>query len=333
MPNTVTELQSNIVTVLGATAPNAPANGSQRPKGKRPSRRKPKANKGEEMPAQDAPAKKVKKLRNKAAEKEDAPHDPAVPRDFGIVGRAAKAAVAAVEKIGFPAAVFGSMACGLYGNKRRPNDVDILICVPPDSGLIAEDIKRKILDVNPRNFFLKLPRDPANTYRKLYYRDEYMGPECKVDILIPGTLMLPLLAPSQITRIDDIPVVPFSVLLLQKLQGWDDHGREEQGFKRTKQQTDEGDLRRMMGLAAARALAAGVLPWDDKALFPAEFMQLSRERVIAYSKKFPDRAAWWEKLGFVTKAPETGPTKEDASANGKATTVDAVNDATEPTQA
>ncbi|KAL1759979.1 hypothetical protein FB107DRAFT_203789 [Schizophyllum commune] len=332
MPNTVTGLQSNIVTVLGATAPNDAVNGSQRLRGKRPSRPKPKAKEGEGTPIQDAPAKKVRKPRKKVAEK-DAPPDPAVPRDFGIVGRAAKAAVAAIEKIGFPAAVFGSMACGLYGNKRTPNDVDILICIPPDSDLVAEDIKRMILDVNPRNFFLKLPRDPANTYRKLYYRDEYMGPECKVDILIPGTLMLPLLAPSQITRIDDIPVVPFSVLLLQKLQGWDDHGREEQGFKRTKQQTDEGDLRRMMGLAAARALAAETSPWDDEALFPAEFMQLSRERVIAYSKKFPDRSAWWENLGFVTKAPETAPTKEDASANGKATTVDAVNHANEPTQA
>ena len=122
MPNTVTELQSNIVTVLGATAPNAPANSSPRPKGKRPSRGKPKAkNEGEETPAQDAPAKRVKKPRKKVVEKEDAPHDPAVPRDFGIVGRAAKAAVAAIEKIGFPAAVFGSMACGLYGNKRTPN--------------------------------------------------------------------------------------------------------------------------------------------------------------------------------------------------------------------
>ena len=38
-------------------------------------------------------------------------------------------------------------------------DVDILICIPPDSDLVAEDIKRMILDVNPRNFFLKLPRD------------------------------------------------------------------------------------------------------------------------------------------------------------------------------
>ena len=120
MPNTVTELQSNIVTVLGTTAPNAAVNGSQRPRGKQPTRRKPKAKEGEGTPIQDAPAKKVRKPRKKVAEK-DAPHDPAVPRDFGIVGRAAKAAVAAIEKIGFPAAVFGSMACGLYGNKRTPN--------------------------------------------------------------------------------------------------------------------------------------------------------------------------------------------------------------------
>ncbi|KAL1737825.1 hypothetical protein HDZ31DRAFT_51791, partial [Schizophyllum fasciatum] len=134
----------------------------------------------------------------------------------------------------------------------------------------------------------------------------------------PGTLMLPLLSPSQITRIQDIPVVPFSVLLVQKLQGWDDHGREEQGFKRTKQQTDEGDLRRMMALAAARALAAAAPPWDNRVLFPVEFMQLTRERVAAYCKKFPDRAAWWEKMGFVTQAPDAAPVDgqpsvEDAS--------------------
>ncbi|TRM67943.1 hypothetical protein BD626DRAFT_450108 [Schizophyllum amplum] len=258
----------------------------------------------------NTPPTSIQPKKKLSAKKEDTP---TLPRDFGIVGRATRAAIAAVERNGWQCALFGSMACGLYGNKRMPNDADLLVFVPPDSGITAEDIKRRILDVNPRNFFLKMPRDPTQPYRKLYYRDEYLSQDCKVDILVPGTLMLPLLTPPYITRIDGIPVVPFSVLLLQKLQGWDDHGREEQGFKRTKQQTDEGDLRRMMALSAARMLATAAPPWGDRVLFSADFLKLSRERVLAYCKKFPDRATGWETLGFVTKAPESVTT--DAATN------------------
>ena len=44
----------------------------------------------------------------------------------------------------------------------------------------------------------------------------------KVDILLPGVMHLPALPTSMITRISSLPLVPFPVLLLQKLQGWAD---------------------------------------------------------------------------------------------------------------
>jgi hypothetical protein len=167
------------------------------------------------------------------------------------------------------------------------------------------ELKELILRTNPRNFYLKMPRDPAAEYRILWYRRWYRGPECKVDILVPGTMHLPHLPKQSAVVVGDIPLVPFGLLLLHKLQGWDDHRKAEEPFKRAKQHQDAGDVRRLLALKETGKLAEGAPPWDDRGMFGEEFMALTRERVQAYCEAFPDRAARWKEIGFDVVVPET----------------------------
>ncbi|EAU92225.1 hypothetical protein CC1G_10111 [Coprinopsis cinerea okayama7 len=175
---------------------------------------------------------------------------------FQLVLEAAQRVVQVLTSHNLPCAVFGSLASRLYGASRCPKDVDLLVSQPASSSsedsqqlLTPQQLKTLILDTDPQHFFLTLPRDPTAPYRILHYRKWYMGPECKVDILVPGIMHLPSIPPSYTTLVEGVPLVPFELLLLHKLQGWDDHRRMvDEPHKMRKQYQDAADVRRLMGM-------------------------------------------------------------------------------------
>lgn len=169
----------------------------------------------------------------------------------------------------------------------------------------AHEIKELLVRTSPRNFYLRMPRDPTAPYRILWYRRHFRGPECKVDILIPGEMHLPALHPwgrssATVQWKDNIPLVPFPVLLYHKLQGWSDHVNAEEEHKRRKQAQDAADVRRLLSLvhemAKLKKMPLGGL--HDELLFSEEFRELTVGRVRAYCVAFGDRSGMWKSLGF-----------------------------------
>lgn len=150
----------------------------------------------------------------------------------------------------------------------------------------------------------------------LYYRltDSMAGQtpctSCKVDIVFPGTLHLPNLPLTQIWWDDALPLVPFSVLLLQKLQGWDDHRTSSDKLKKLRQQTDAQDVQGLLKLSMCVALRF-TQPWGDRRLFSAEFERLSRIRVKEFCSAFTEEVDWIS-LGFET-APASLPNSATVS--------------------
>ncbi|KAK0431444.1 hypothetical protein EV421DRAFT_1743113 [Armillaria borealis] len=128
---------------------------------------------------------------------------PAIPSygDDAVVFQAARAATRILGAQGYTFAIFGSLACYLYGSSRVLNDVDIVIssytCDP-------EEIKVLLVAANPALFYLVHDREMKKV---------------KVDILRAGTLQLPKLFSETIVEKQGLPVVPMSVLL-HKLKGW-----------------------------------------------------------------------------------------------------------------
>ncbi|KAG6908910.1 hypothetical protein DXG01_002791 [Tephrocybe rancida] len=216
--------------------------------------------------------------------------------------RAAETTVAALRDSGFLCAIFGSMACSLYGNPRLPNDVDVLVLLP-DEPHTQEEIKSKVIDRFPDNFFLKPARDPSATYRILYYRpsaDTISRNEIiKIDILLPGVMNLPSLQLWQVVIRAGLPVVPYSVLLMQKLQGWDDHRNSADDRHRKKAPDDTKDVLWLLESSDALMNTSSQLQaWSDRSLFSESFENLSRTRVNLFCVVFPASSEKWRKLGF-----------------------------------
>lgn len=145
-----------------------------------------------------------------------------------------------------------------------------------------------------------MPRDPAAEYRILWYRQKYKGPECKIDILVPGIMYLPFLKPNRMVWIDSLPLVPFALLLYQKLQGWDDHCKAEEAHYKRRQHQDAADVKKLLGLRHRMESLAGSKSLEDEELFGEEFRTLTKERVKSYCEAFKDRKKEWTQLGFET---------------------------------
>jgi hypothetical protein len=186
-------------------------------------------------------------------------------------------------------------------------DADILVLTSA-SDITAEILKQLLVAAAPRLFYLKNSRDPAATYRILWFRQRPGRRETKVDILVPGPMSLPLIPLPRIRWVSGLPLAPFCFILLHKLKGWADHRDAPEGFKRARQSTDAADVRRLLDIVTEmRALQAAPSWKEDLELFDAELQADSVVRVQQYCVEFPGRAKRWRSLGFDVPEPEAAP--------------------------
>jgi len=224
------------------------------------------------------------------------------PNRIQMVFLAGLTTVAMLHKLGFSCAVYGSLACFLYGNLREPNDVDLLV-LPPHNSISVEDLKLAVERLDPVHFYLVPSKRPGAAYKMLCYRlsntsnVQTVSTSCKVDLVFPGTLHLPALPRMQIFWDEGLPLIPFSLLLLRKLQGWDDHRISGEEIKRLKQGTDAADVEGLLELTGTVSLRFS-RPWSDRLLFSEEFEAMSRRRVRLYCSVFPECAESWRLLGL-----------------------------------
>ena len=155
-----------------------------------------------------------------------------------------------------------------------------------------EELKRRLVEIDS-SFFTVASKNPTASYRVLWYRRGLYGEKCKVDLLLPGVMSIPSIPSSSIVWIDGLPVAPFSMVLLLKLQAWDDHKKEYKTYLNLKQHTDVKDIDYMLPLAQAN----GLEPRKESTL-PTSFIQKAEGRVRDYTRSFPNSAKYWKALGF-----------------------------------
>lgn len=105
-------------------------------------------------------------------------------------------------------------------------DVDLLVLPPPEITVSVEDLKKNLVALDPYHFFTSLDDDSQTTYHTLRYPLTNSSVHssmsaCKIDFLLPAEMNLPNLPPSRIHWDKGLPLVPLSLLLLQKRQAWD----------------------------------------------------------------------------------------------------------------
>ncbi|KAK0190128.1 hypothetical protein F5146DRAFT_1139668 [Armillaria mellea] len=189
---------------------------------------------------------------------------PAVPipgmrKKAGLVLQAAVDATRLLRDSGHLCAIFGSTACYLYGNKRQPNDLNILV----SSSGNAEEGKRG-----------------GRTFQVLYYQ-QYLRigggmvyKRTKVSIVTADTMMLLFLSSGSTVVKESLPLVPLEVLLLHKLQGWHDHMTAMEPHKQGKQHVDVADIRCTLKIVL-QSLTGNERSWARVALsfFQEEFQR------------------------------------------------------------
>lgn len=230
---------------------------------------------------------------------------------YSVVLSAARAVVACFNAHGLDSAVFGSLACKLYGNGREPRDVDILVmATSPSSQQLSDNnheantemLKDLLRTSDPSHFELKQSVYSDAQYRVIWYNhvteDGEEREQCKIDLVLPGTLHLPFVPKAAFEVIGGIPLLPFSIVLVQKLQGWDDHGKATQRHKRDRQQVDAADLRNLLKMEHHIAPLRIQQPWQDENLFDLEFQALTRKRVQDFCWRNPATVQEWQKLGL-----------------------------------
>lgn len=195
----------------------------------------------------------------------------------------------------------------------HPQDVDFLV-LPPASSPYTSDtlIKNLLVSLAPAHFFLKPPLDPAAPYSLLFYRrTANLSPGapnahhhiCKVDLVLPPALLLPRLPAARAVWTEGMPLVPYALLLLQKLQGWDDHLASGEEWKRKKaEEVDAEDVRLLLRLPPGVKLREARGWMEDAEVFTdggkGEFVRKSRERVDRFVEVYPETRVAWRALGF-----------------------------------
>ncbi|KAH8916321.1 hypothetical protein BT69DRAFT_1270553 [Atractiella rhizophila] len=220
------------------------------------------------------------------------------PSPILTVQEVAKAAIQALSTCGYDAAILGSLASRQYGVMRSPNDVDILVLPRPWDLSSQEDIKRSVVRVDSR-FYLRDAKTPGATDKVLYFKAySYSRTYTKVDLLLPGVMNLPTLPPEKVMMIGDLPIGPFSLLLLTKLQCWDDNRQAIQYFKQQKQYTDASDIEALLRLPNAKMLRKEENWFLDADVLGERICRLTPPRVKRICGAYPKMKRDWQLLGF-----------------------------------
>ncbi|CAE6500461.1 unnamed protein product [Rhizoctonia solani] len=200
---------------------------------------------------------------------------------------AATDAVSVFEAQGTRICAVGGLACKLEGNFRTPNDADLLVL---DTTTPQEQLKRILVNANPK-FYLIAARDPSATYKVLWYRTD-SGVRVKVDLLQPGIMSIPNFPPDLIQYkrylTYRIPVAPFGLVLLLKLQAWEQHKQSLESRYYMKHHTDAWDINYLLPLAITAGVVCDYLP--------SEFRREARRRVRSYVQSHPSSKEHWDKI-------------------------------------
>ncbi|KAI0033602.1 hypothetical protein K488DRAFT_47428 [Vararia minispora EC-137] len=179
------------------------------------------------------------------------------------------------EKRGLSSCLVGSAATILWGVPRVPNDIDLVVMTTAH----AQEGLKRLLAADDSDFELRPSRNPRNTYKVVWCKvpgSSYK--KCKVDILVPGIMNIPLIHTSRL------------------LQAWDDHRSASlrRPDLREKQYVDAEDINILLSIARRR----GMHRRDGVGYLPSSFLSAADVRVRSYVLSYPQSMTAWKAVGF-----------------------------------
>ncbi|KAI0356749.1 hypothetical protein OH77DRAFT_163095 [Trametes cingulata] len=205
------------------------------------------------------------------------------------------------ERRGLRCCLMGSVASYLYGVPRTPNDVDLVVL----SNQYTQESLKEILVRENKQFVLVRSRNPRATYRVLWYRILGTYARCKVDILIPGILNVPMVPEEHIVISKAphyLPVMPLIPQLLLKLQGWSDHRASPRSDMQFKQYLDVRDIDALLEIVCNKKLR---IDDEDVRWVPESMIEDARStlrRYVLFASTGSVRK--WRAIGFDVRSAD-----------------------------
>ena len=173
-------------------------------------------------------------------------------------------------------------------------DLDVLCLTTYPGG--AEAIKQRLCEENDK-FYTRPARNRKDPWKVLYWDTGSNDPgfrRIKVDILVPGVMNLPHIPTNFIVTIHGIPCAPLHLLLLHKLQAWDDRCRSSRPHVRAKIPGDIEDIEDLLFVANQRGLNL----LERRPYITDSFHVISCRRVEEFVCQYPRYRQLWADLGL-----------------------------------
>lgn len=196
--------------------------------------------------------------------------------------------------------VTGDTACALYGTPRRPaHELDLLVLT---NRYPREKLEKHLVSADP-DFYLWSPRDAPAQHRVLCYKLSGAPGEpkrgCKVNVVLPDNIGMPVILPSKVQRIDDLPVMPLLLLLFLKLQCWTDRRVTLRWYMRSKQHDEDvRDIRDLLVLVRSRGEC---IDRDRLQWLPTPTVEAAIVRITEFVEAFPDTTTNWRVVGYAPR--------------------------------
>ncbi|KAH9848592.1 hypothetical protein C2E23DRAFT_889036 [Lenzites betulinus] len=203
------------------------------------------------------------------------------------------------EEKGLKCCLIGSVASYLYGVKRTPNDVDLVVL----THIYGQEYLKEVLVRADAQYTLVRSRNPSATYRVLWYRIPGTFQRCKVDVLIPGILDIPDVPLARISTPSPhlLPAMPLIPQLLLKLQGWRDHRASHRTDMRLKQYTDVRDVNALLKIVQTRQLRVDD---EDSKWVPETMIVDARSTLKIYKIATMGYVSDWKLIGLEIEEEE-----------------------------
>ncbi|KAF9008342.1 hypothetical protein BDQ17DRAFT_1422414 [Cyathus striatus] len=224
---------------------------------------------------------------------------PPTPIPSETILKAVRGTLKVLTKKEFKCCLIGSAACLFYGlGKRASHGVDIVVLTCTNNKGKLEGI---LLDSGKDFSLVPSKTGNADDQQLMYTVPEQRAVKqwCPVNIFVPGMLGIPDIPLERVVQKHpdiDIPLMPFSTLLLTKVNGWKAHEgdyRQDEQDKATKDATDISEMLTHL-LERYKSDVKAEMKWNLWG-----FTEKSKVNIGLYIEKYPKTKADWERAtGF-----------------------------------
>ncbi|CCM06854.1 uncharacterized protein FIBRA_09159 [Fibroporia radiculosa] len=214
----------------------------------------------------------------------------------------AKRAISTFKSKNLVSCITGNAACLLYGTSRQSHiflELDIIVLSEDHPPRKLEEM----LTAEDKDFYLIQPKGspdaPKVLCSKLPSKSDERKRGCKVNVLVPSMLDLPVVQRDRLEKIGDVLVLHPVLLLFTKLRTWSDRRISSRSYMQSTQHNDDVRyISELLSIVRGRGenVSRGGAQW-----IPMTTMDAAWCRLAEYAEEYPTSKTNLRVIGFIQR--------------------------------